>query len=314
MTSEPKILCVGNAVMDVLGRPVDSLAPAGTMQRLEQVGFSPGGNAVITSIALARLGIPVSIAAAVGDDRLGRLMSEALHASGVEHSNLLTLARTPTSVTIVLVESNGERRLLHFRGANAHFTLDHLDWRLAEGARFFFYTSAFALPAFDGPPVEQAMAKAKALGCTTSLNVCWDTEDRWLKILGPALAHTDIMFPNLDEGRQLTGAEEPESVAAHLHDLGVKTVVVKLGPRGCYVSSAEGAFTSPGFPVTAVDTTGAGDCFAAGFLSELYAGHNLREAARFANATGALCTTGMGGGDSAPTRSQVENFLRAHPA
>lgn len=313
VSAERKIFCVGNAVMDVLGRPVDGLAPAGTSQRLERVAFSPGGNAVNTAIALARLDVPVSLAAAVGSDRPGHPMREALRAAGVEHSNLIEIAGAATSVSIVLVESGGERRLLHFRGANAHFSLAHLDWRLVEGAGVFFYASAFALPAFDGPPAEQAMAKAKSLGCLTALNICWDLEGRWLSLLQPALAHTDIIFPNITEGRQLTGAAEPEAIAASLHRLGVKTVVVKLGPRGCFVSSAEGAFTSPGFPVTAVDTTGAGDCFAAGFLAELFRGHNLREAARFANAAGALCTQGMGGADSAPARERVEQFLGQHP-
>jgi sugar/nucleoside kinase (ribokinase family) len=90
----------------------------------------------------------------------------------------------------------------------------------------------------------------------------------------------------------------------------VKTVIVKLGALGCYVESPGEAFISPGFAVRPVDTTGAGDCFAAAFLAAIIRGGSLAEAARFANAAGALATLGMGGGDSAPTLQQVEEFLK----
>ncbi|MDR3677742.1 MAG: carbohydrate kinase family protein, partial [Acidobacteriota bacterium] len=94
----------------------------------------------------------------------------------------------------------------------------------------------------------------------------------------------------------------------------VKTVIVKLGAAGCYVESPQGSFTSPGFSVQPVDTTGAGDCFAAGFLAAVCRGQTLSVAARYANATGALATLGLGGADSAPTLAQLEDFLRDHPA
>lgn len=76
------------------------------------------------------------------------------------------------------------------------------------------------------------------------------------------------------------------------------------------MESPEGFFTSPGFAVHPVDTTGAGDCLAAAFLAAICRGHSLAEAARFANAAGALATLGMGGADSAPTAGEIEEFLR----
>lgn len=304
-----EVFCVGNAVADVLARPVEGLPPAGTSQPLETVTLGPGGNGINTAIALARLGVAVRVAAAVGDDRLGEMLRERVRKDGVDDSNLVSLPQTKTSVSIVLIQDNGERRFLHFRGANSLFSIQHLNWELAEGARVFHYASAFSLPAFDGAPLAEALARAKDLGCLTSLNVCWDTLDRWLPVLRPALAYTDFMFPNLAEGARLTGESEPELVARALRSLGVKTVVVKLGAQGCYVDGPEGAFLSPGFPVEVVDTTGAGDCFAAGFLTALCRGEDCRHAARLGNAAGALCTLGMGGADSAPTREQIEDFL-----
>jgi len=309
MNPSCEVFCAGNAVVDVLARPVDGLAAPGASQRLEEVALGPGGNGVNTAMALARLGVRVALAAPVGEDRLGEILRQSVGAEGVDASNVISFKEARTSVSMVLVDSSGERRLLHFRGANAHFSARHLNWDLMKGARIFHYASAFALPSFDGAPLTETVVRAKQLGCLISMNPCWDSSGRWLPLIEPALAYVDYFYPNLDEGRQLTGETEPRTIADRLHRVGVKTVIVKLGSAGCYVDGAEGAFICPGFEVRAVDTTGAGDCFAAAFLAAICRGNSLAESARFANAAGALATLGMGGGDSAPTRSRVLEFL-----
>jgi sugar/nucleoside kinase (ribokinase family) len=305
-----EVFCAGNAVVDVLARPVDGLPAPGASQRLQEVALGPGGNGVNTAMALARLGVRVALAAPVGEDRLGEILRQSVRAAGVDDSGVITVKEARTSVSLALVDSSGERRLLHFRGANAHFSAHHLNWDSVKGARVFHYASAFALPSFDGAPLAETMGRARQLGCLTSMNPCWDLQGRWLPLIEPALADVDYFCPNLEEGRQLTGEREPAAMAQRLHQAGVKTVIVKLGAGGCYVDGPEGAFSSPGFAARAIDTTGAGDCFAAAFLAALCRGHNLRQAARFANAAAALSTLGMGGGDSAPTLQRVEEFLQ----
>src|SRR5208337_4453847 len=204
-----EVFCAGNAVADVLARPVDGLPAPGASQPLEEVVFGPGGNGVNTAVALARLGVRVALAAPVGEDRLGGILRQSVRSEGVDDSNVVAVKEARTSVSMVLVESSGERRILHFRGANAHFSACHLNWDSVKGARVFHYASAFALPAFDGEPLVGTLKRARELGCLTSVNVCWDQRGRWLSILEPALAHTDFIFPNREEGRQLTGETEP---------------------------------------------------------------------------------------------------------
>jgi sugar/nucleoside kinase (ribokinase family) len=301
-------------VADVLARPVDQLAPSGTSQPLEDVLLGPGGNGVNTAIALARLGVSVGIAAAIGEDQFGQLLRDRVRAEGIDVSGIVSIGGAKTSTSIVLIESTGERRFLHLRGVNAFFSGEHLDWKQIAGAKILHYASAFALPAFDPAYLEPTLKRARELGSLTSVNICWDVRGRWLKLIQPALAHTDFIFPNREEGRQLTGESEPAAIAASLRAFGVKTVIVKLGAAGCYVESAQGSFTVPGFAVQPVDTTGAGDCFAAGFLAAISRGQALEDAARYANAAGALATLGLGGADSAPTISQLEDFLRKHSA
>jgi sugar/nucleoside kinase (ribokinase family) len=312
MNGRCEVFCAGNAVADVLARPVDHLAPPGTSQRLEDVALGPGGNSINTGIALARLGVGVRLAAALGEDRFGQFLRERVRAEGIDDSDLVALPGAKTSTSIVLVQATGERRFLHLRGVSAHFSEQHLDWTRVEGARVFHYASAFALPAFDGAPLARTLQRAREIGCLTSVNICWDVQGRWLPLLEPALLCVDFIFPNREEGQQLTGETEPAAIARRLRGLGVKTVIVKLGAAGCYVESPQGAFISPGFPVHPVDTTGAGDCFAAGFLAALCRGQSLAEAARYANAAGALATLGLGGADSAPTTAEMEGFLQPH--
>ena len=310
MKSACEVYCLGNAVADVLARPVDGLATSGTSQPLDDVALGPGGNAVNTAVALARMGISVRLAAAIGDDQFGQFLAERIRAEGIDDADLVAIPGAKTSTSIVLIESSGERRFLHLRGVNAFFSTQHLDWSKVEGARVFHYASAFAMPAIDGDHLEATLKRARDLGCLTSINICWDTRGRWLSLIQAALPQTDFIFPNCDEGRQLTGESEPAAIAGRLRALGVQTVIVKLGSAGCYVESPEGAFTSPGFPVQPLDTTGAGDCFAAGFLAAICRRESLEQAARYANAAGALATLGLGGADAAPTSAQIDDFMR----
>jgi sugar/nucleoside kinase (ribokinase family) len=241
-------------------------------------------------------------------------LRDRIRSEGIDDAGMVVLPGAKTSTSIVLVETSGERRFLHLRGVNVSYSGQNLDWGKIGESRIVHFASAFALPAFDAAGLAPALKRARELGCLTSVNICWDVSGRWLKTLQPALEYTDFIFPNQKEGRQLTGESEPTAIAARLRQLGVATVIVKLGAAGCYVESPQGSFTSPGFPVRPLDKTGAGDCFAAGFLAAICRNQSLPQAARYANATGALVTLGFGAADSAPTFAELEDFLRKQAA
>jgi sugar/nucleoside kinase (ribokinase family) len=136
----------------------------------------------------------------------------------------------------------------------------------------------------------EMLRAAKAAGLATSIDTQWDHEGLWMKSLEPCLPHTDLLFVNEDEGRELTGYCSPPEIARHLRGLGAGEVVVKLGAKGCFVSG----FSMPALPVSVVDTTGAGDCFVGGYLAALHRGMNHREAAAVANRVGALAVQKLG--------------------
>ena len=128
--------------------------------------------------------------------------------------------------------------------------------------------------------------------------------------LGDSLPLIDYITPNEDEARYYSGKETPEEMADAFLSRGVRNVIIKLGARGCFFKNREGSFSLPACEIRAVDATGAGDNFVAGFASEILRGASNADALRFANACGAICTTAVGAGTALCSREQVLRFLR----
>ena len=289
MTHNTKVsVCVcGNIVFDVLVRPVEQLRWAATTL-VETVTQQLGGNAGSTSYTLAKLGIPTFVVTLVGRDPEAAAILSRLESAGVDTARVMRVD-VPTSVAISLVNQTGERALLYQLGASAaefpSFPIHGAD-HLHLAAVFRMKHLRTAAP--------EVLRHARELGMTTSVDTQWDTEDEWMKVLAPSLPSTDLLFVNEDEAHMLTGHREPQAAAHSLQDAGAGIVCVKLGPKGCAVFGPDFDFTSPGFRVNPIDSTGAGDCFSAGYISALQRNLPHPQAARFANAVGALSVQKLG--------------------
>lgn len=286
------VLVAGAVIADTVVRPVDG-DRWGTTVFVESIERCVGGNAANTSLALATLGVRVRVAGAVGADDAGQYLCGALSGSGVEIDGLARLDE-PTAQTLVLVSSEGNRKFLHRMGAGAHAFSDGLDFAaLQGGASHFHLASLFIVPHLRKHGAD-LLRQARNCGMTTSFDTNWDPLGRWMDDVGLLLPHLDLLFMNEDEARMVTGCEDEAKAAEVVRALGVRTAVMKLSSRGCAVFSPEGAIRKPAYPVRAIDSTGAGDCFVAGFLAALQRGHSLAEAAQFANAVGALNVQSVG--------------------
>ncbi len=292
------VLCCGNIVLDILVRPVEQLRWNATAW-VDSIETSLGGNGANTAMAIASLGVPVRLLAVIGKDEPAARVLEPLRAAGVDVS-LVSRADGPTPTTVVLINPAGDRMFLHRPGVSAIAFNDpvELPAEVVAGCRYFHLGNAFALPRMRRNAAE-TLRRARAAGLTTAMDAGWDALGRWLDDLGPALPHTDLLFVNEEEALKLTGAAEYAPAAARLLELGAGTVVVKRGGAGCSVFDARGRIDAPAYDVPVVDTTGAGDCFAGGFLAALARGLACNDAARVANAAGALnvervgATTGL---------------------
>lgn len=287
------VVCLGILVADAIARPVDGLPPRGSLELVDEISLHGGGCALNTATVLRRLGLASGAVGKVGADAFGDFVLQLLDERGVDRSGVVQEAGVPTSATVALVDSGGERTFLHLPGANGSVRLEELDRDVLFSGRALHVAGSLVMPALDGEPTAAVLGEARGRGLLTSLDTVWDATGRWERLL-PALPLLDLFVPSLAEGTALSGLEEPEAVAAWLRERGVGTVALKLGSEGCYVSGEEyeGFVAAPA--VAAVDATGAGDAFAAGILYGRLAGWPLERSARFANAVGALATTAVG--------------------
>ncbi len=311
-SSRQAIVCLGIIVADVVGRPLKALPDPGRLVLVDEMSLHTGGCAVNSATALARLGVPVAVIGKVGADALGDFMLRKLEGRSIDTRGVSRDPRVGTSATMVMVDPDGERRFVHYIGANARLVLDDVDFDVIEAAAILHVAGALVLPGLDGEPTAQLLHRAQSSGVLTFLDTVWDDTGRWMELMGPCLPHLDYFVPSLPEARALTGLREPEDVARVLLDCGVGNVALKMGADGCLVMSGDSKLLHvPAFEVDVVDATGAGDAFAAGFMAGVWQGWPIEQTARFANAVGALCVTGVGATGGVRSLAETLDFISA---
>jgi len=313
-TLQNTVVCLGIMVADVVGRPLRSVPDPGRLVLVDEMGLYAGGCAVNTATVLARFNLPVEVVGKIGRDPFGDFLLDVLDRRGIGAAGVQRDDTAGTSTTMVMVESDGERRFVHYIGANAQLTLADVDMALVQRASILHVGGSLVLPGIDGEPTAELLRQAQAAGLFTFLDTVWDDSERWIEILEPCLAHIDYFVPSLPEARALTGHEEPEQVGRSLLDYGVGAVGIKMGSAGCLVMDQNGvSFRLPAFQVEAVDATGAGDAFTAGFIAGVWHGWSLEKTARLANAAGALCVTGSGAAGNTLSLSETLDFMASTP-
>jgi sugar/nucleoside kinase (ribokinase family) len=314
MTMKKPIFCLGILVADIIGRPLRNIPDPGRLALVDEMSLHTGGCAINTATALARLGLPVEVIGKIGSDSFGDFVLNALTERRIGTKGIMRDHEVGTSATMVMVSPDGERRFVHYIGANAHLTLDDIDLSMVEAGSILHIAGSLVMPGIDGQPTAELLRHARAAGVTTFLDTVWDDTGRWMNILAPCLPYIDYFVPSLPEGQALTGLDDPVEVAHALLEFGVKTVGLKMGVEGCLVISAKGQLLRlPAFQVEAVDSTGAGDAFAAGFIAGVWQDWQLEKTARFANAVGALCVTGLGASGGVRSLSETLSFMENAP-
>jgi len=131
-----------------------------------------------------------------------------------------------------------------------------------------------------------------------------------MSAIGPCLPYLDLFIPSLEEAKMLSGKEDPEAMADLFMEMGAKNIVIKLGSQGCFIKNSREKHLVPAFKVKAVDATGAGDSFVAGFITGLVKGWDLKRCGIFANALGAQCVMTMGASDWEKSFDEVVEFIK----
>lgn len=267
---------------------------------------------------LCRLEHPTGYVTKLGRDNFGRFIVAAQNKEGIDTGSVTYSDTHPTGMLIKSKVLEGDPKVEYFRKNSAASTLSPADFDEAyfASAGHLHVTS---ISAALSPSVHEfsirAMEFMKAQGKTVSLDpnlrpVLWPDTETMVRTINDLATRCDWFLPGLGEGKILTGLETPEEIADFYLDLGVKVVVIKLGPEGAYYKTREEEGYVDGFKVDeVVDTVGAGDGFAVGVISALLESLSLKEAVRRGNAIGALAVMSPGDMDGLPTRAGLETFM-----
>ena len=306
------LICIGMALVDSIIRGFNPEPVSASGYVAESGSLNAGGEAVNASVAAAKLGLKTGILCALGNDAAGEMVLDTLRKGGVDTRAVVRTAATP--VTTMFVRQDGTRKSITNQAHRFNFHPEK-DPSLFTNARAVLLGSLFRAPFDDPAVVHGVVSSAKAEGQL----VFADTKIPNFKALAlvdlrDSLPQINYITPNEDEARHFTGKEDPEAMADVFLDYGVRNVIIKLGGKGCLLKNRETLIRLPSLPVEAVDATGAGDNFGAGFISEILRGAPPEEALRFANACGAVCTTAVGAGTALRDREQVLRLLDGSPA
>ncbi|WP_019585848.1 ribokinase [Deinococcus apachensis] len=295
------VLVVGSVNADVTVRASRIPAPGETVLG-EEARVSPGGKGANQAVAAALAGISVSLCGAVGQDSFREVALSGLTHAGVNLSHLHDLG-APTGLALITVSPDGENAITVASGANAHVLPAHLP---ADLRGFTHLLLQNELP----PEVtREAARRAHNAGLTVLHNAAPAREP------GPELlARTHHLIVNEHELAVFLGGADGQDVEAQARTLlarGPQAITVTLGSRGSLTVTEENTYRLPAYPVTPVDTTGAGDTFCGVLVAWLASGQALPEALHAAGVAAALACTRPGAQDAMPNRAEIEEYL--HP-
>jgi sulfofructose kinase len=296
----PKILCAGIAVQDIVMR-VEHFPDPGAKVAASEFIITGGGCAANAAVAIARLNGRVAFAGPLGgsDDHVSERILSDLAKEGVDCSGVARIDGGKASVSLILLDATGEKTIATRRGVNLGDTVPKDADRLVADADAVLVDNRF--PQFVA-------------------EVCQAAQKRKIPIVIDLDQATTVRDPLLALGTHVVSSAEALHGTTGLKDYGAGLkklaehisgfVAITDGPDGVYWLEGGSLRHMPAFKVKAIDSLGAGDAFHGGFTLALTEGRELHDMLRFASATAALKCTKFGGAAGAPTRAEVETFLK----
>lgn len=306
----PEVICIGQVLMDCIVKGWDPAFCQERVQTADSVTLSPGGDAFNESVILSRLGHHVQTICVLGYDLAGEMLENLLQRNGVNTDKIIKSGQARTPVAPLLVNADGSRKSINASSHLSDFLADFPEASLFKDVRVVSLASLFRAPLTDMNTILTICREAKKAGAIV-------TADTKLPLINPVkisdmadfLPYIDYIFPNEFEAEFYTEKTDYSEMINVLLDHGVKNVIIKAGAQGCYAGNAHEFFHVPAYPVNAVDSTGAGDNFVAGFLSSLLNGCDFQSSVRFATACSAVSVQSVGAVSGVTDREQVEKLI-----
>ena len=302
------IVLAGAAIIDVPVVPVDESVFTRGSTPVGRIILTSGGDALNEAIILSRLGRRVRLISRIGKDAAGAYLKDVCVDAGIDTHYLHEVDQLDTGVNVVLVGHDGERRFL----TNPHGGLRALEAsdiipEALKDAKIFCFASIFVFPRISPHQLEQLFRMVRSRGLLVCADMTSPKNNETISDLAPALGQLDYFFANEEEARQITGLSHPEAMVQALLQTGARHIIIKRGAQGCLIADHTGMQHIPACPDTkCIDTTGAGDNFAAGFLSALLDGRSFADCARYANACAAISVETVGASTGITDAMQVQ--------
>lgn len=291
----------------------------GQMRYARSFSSKIAGAETNTLIGLSKLGHETGWISRVGKDEFGAFVLSAVRGEGVDTSQVLVDETAPTGIFFKELLYEDSVRIQYYRkgSASSQMSPEQLSEEYIANAQYLYLTGITpALSDSCKASVFHAIELAKRHGRKVVFDPnirrkLWSDDEARETLLAMA-EKADIVLPGVAEGEFLFGTKNDAEIAEQFHRLGVETVVMKLGEKGAYLSTALENKYIPGFKaVKVVDPVGAGDGFAAGFLSGLIEGLSLEDSVKRACAVGAMVVMVNGDIEGLPDRETLDSFMQA---
>ena len=270
---------------------VGKLASAEEESFIEDYKEACGGSAANTIVGLARLGCKVGFIGKVANDREGKMQLDCFKTEGVDTSGIAEATKGKSGSVMGFVDRKGARALYINSGVNDLVEPRDIKWEYVSQTKFLHLSSFVGEKSFRA---QKKLLSALPDGVKISFDPGSLYAQKGFAVIEPILRNSHVLMPNAVELEQLTGEEDYRKGADYMISMGVKIVAVKLGAKGCYVTDGQEKLTVAPFKVKAIDTTGAGDAFDAGFLYGLIHDKSLYECGQLGNYVASRSVMAMG--------------------
>jgi sugar/nucleoside kinase (ribokinase family) len=308
----PDVICIGGAVVDIPLQPVDKDIFDGVSYPLERIAITTGGDALNEAIIISRLGYRSTLMTKVGKDMMGNYIIQECLKNNVDVSCIVVADQIDTTISIALIRPDGERTFVTNRnGSSGRTNIGDVDFSRFKDAKIISLASIFNNPLFDNEALVRIFSAAKSAGLIVCADIKPSKDGKGFNDIRQALSLVDYFFPNYSEAAELTGKNDLEEISEILIDAGVKYVVIKTGKDGCYIRSRTECHSVSAYSkANRVDTTGAGDNFAAGFIVAILDGLSLVECGKFANGVASVSIQTVGATTGVQNRQQVYEMMK----
>ncbi len=308
-----EFLTIGEPLVVFAAQEVDTkLADATHFQK-----FLAGAELNV-AVGVSRLGHASQYVSQVGQDPFGEFIINAIQANNIATDNITTTPDAWTGYQLKEKVSSGDPNTFYFRknSAAAQLTpvaIDNIDFT---GLKHIHLSGIFpALSNNSRAAFQRLIDKAREQNITTTFDpnlrpALWASEAEMIATINDFAGQADIVMPGINEGQILLGSTDPNTIADFYLAKGAKLVIVKVGAEGAFAKTKTRSYFVPGFAVKqVVDTVGAGDGFAVGFITARLEGLSIEAALQRGNAIGALAVQHPGDNDGYPTAVELQRFL-----